>query len=214
MRILIFGAGGISQGIHDFLRDDVDLVFQLTLDDCDVTFPTAVQYAIEDYRPDWIINCAGVSYARSLSLGDVREEIEVNLLGAINVACMAGNIPQIHLVSVAGLYGKPEHMGYCASKAGLRSVIQSLAMEGKRIWGISPGRVDTEMRERDYPNDTPGSRLEPWRIGQVVEEIMDGLYPPGSNIIIRKQGLVDIIREVDDGEPWKTTLRVGQPVTI
>lgn len=214
MRVLCFGAGGISQGIHDYLRDEVDFVFQLPREVCDVRFATQVQFAVQDYRPDWIINCAGVSYARSLSLGDVREEIEVNLLGGINVATMAGDIPQIHLISVAGLYGKPDHMGYCASKAGLRSVVQSLAMEGKRIWGISPGRVDTPMRERDYPNDTPGSRLDPEAIGCVVQEIMHGHYAPGSNVIIRKVGLVDVIVQVDDGGPWKKTLRVGEPVTI
>jgi hypothetical protein len=48
----------------------------------------------------------------------------------------------------------------------------------------------------------------------VILEILDGLHRPGDNIIIRKQGLTDIVREVDRGEPWRDTLRVGLPVTI
>ena len=70
------------------------------------------------------------------------------------------------------------------------------------------------MRERDYPNDTPGSRLDPTDIGWLVQEIISHNFKPGDNLIIRKEGLETIIRETDNGEPWLTSLRVGQPVTI
>lgn len=215
MRVLIFGKGGISQGIADVLEERHQ-VTQLSKDQCDVRSYIRPRLLVHEHDPDWIINCSGVSCPASgiRPLGAYSTEIETNLVGAFHVARAAEDIPQIHLASVAGLYGKPGHAGYCASKAGVISMVQSLAMEGKKIWAISPGRVDTPMRERDYPQDTPGSRLEPKEIGRVVKRIMEGWYDPGRNIVIRKQGLEKIIVQIDDGAPWKETLRVGQPVTI
>jgi len=59
-------------------------------------------------------------------------------------------------------------------------------MEGHDAYAISPGRVDTPMRERDYPGEDPRTRLTPQQIGGVVADILAGEYEPGDNIIIRK----------------------------
>ena len=206
MRVLIFGKGGISQGIANVLDHEV---IQLTREEADVLSRLEVEAAFHDHLPDWVINCAGLSCPP-----DPVGEIEVNLIGAFHVAEVVMDTPQIHIASVAGLYGKPGHAGYSASKAGVISMVQSLAMEGRDIWAISPGRVDTPMRERDYPNDTPGSRLEPEAIGRVVRTIMDGYYVSGTNVIIRKVGLHTTVIQPDRATYWRETLRVGQPVTI
>lgn len=201
------------------LFDNVDMFDQ---DACDVRWPKQVSAAFLTVdEPDVVINLAGVSHVQPLansSHSDWLEEVQTNLIGSYNIATSAiernPKATMIFIGSVAGKYGKPNHSGYCASKAGVISLVQSLGMEGYNAYAISPGRVDTKMRQKDYPNDTPGSRLSTHDIASVVKEIVDGKHTPGDNLIIRKQGLVEIIRETDDGEPWKTRLKVGQPVTI
>ena len=209
MKILIFGKGGISGGIREALTEHE--VNEFDRWQADVRDYFQVSGVIAYIKPDWVINCAGVS--RPSATG-YYSEIQTNLIGAITVASAAEDIPQIHIASVAGLYGKPGHLGYSASKAGVISMVQSLAMEGKKAWAISPGRVDTPMRERDYPQDTPGSRLEPIRVGYVVRGIMTGGVPSGTNVVIRKVGLLETISEHHTGDGWKEKLRVGEPVTI
>ena len=116
----------------------------------------------------------------------------------------------IFFASVAGLYGKPEHSGYSASKAGVISLVQSLGMEGYNAYAISAGRVHTKMREKDFPNEDPKTRLLPQSVGRVIKEILSGKYTPGNNVIIRKRGY-RILRRVDKGSGWSEYLRVGQP---
>jgi NAD(P)-dependent dehydrogenase (short-subunit alcohol dehydrogenase family) len=49
---------------------------------------------------------------------------------------------------VADLYGKPSHSNYCAPKAGVISLVQSLGMEGYKAYSISPRRIDSKMKKR------------------------------------------------------------------
>lgn len=215
MNVLIFGGGGIAQGIGRVMSATI-----LEKRDVDVRMMGAVATAVQQRRPEVVVNCAGVSYVHEIGgchPDAWEQDVFVNLIGSYHVAracCAFGVQTMIFIASVAGMYGKPNHSSYCASKAGVISLVQSLAMEGHNAYAISPGRVDTPMRERDYPNDTPGSRLSPEQIGGVVQEIIRGEHTPGDNIVIRKQGLTEVIREVDRGEPWRETLRVGKPVTI
>lgn len=208
MRCLIFGKGGISGGIREALpKDDV---FELTAGQVDVRRPVDVRLAVLAYTPDWVVNCAGVDDEERFL-----RTIQTNLAGTLNVANAAAEsgIPSIHIASVAGLYGKPNHTAYCASKAGVISVVQSLGFE-QDIWSISPGRVNTKMRDERYPNDTPGSRLEPVEVGEIAARIVAGEWLSGTNIIIRKVGLSDVIVEAHIGDGWRERLRVGEPVTI
>ena len=149
---------------------------------------------MSEHRPNVVINCAALSRPSPVILGAVelwRQEIEVNLIGSYYVASsatLAGALIMIFLASIAGLYGKPNHSGYSASKAGVISLVQSLAHEGHHAYAISPGRVDSKMREREYPNEDKETRLQPIEIGWVVRDIIDGRYRPGDNIIIRRIG--------------------------
>lgn len=204
--LLIFGGGGIAQGIANVWQGDVKIVPHNA---CDVSQIVDVIDILGSTDPRHVVVCAGVS-----DPDDYKREITTNLIGSLNVASLT-EAPTILLASVAGLYGKPSHVGYCASKAGVISVVQSLAAEGRDIWAISPGRVDTPMRERDYPGDTPGSRLTPEQIGSVVVDIFRRrLYPSGTNVVIRKEGLDTVIVHEHRGDGWKERLRVGEPVTI
>lgn len=215
MDVLIFGAGGMSAGIARYLSQDSGTrVREVPHAICDVKREPDVRAQLRRWQPDWVINCAGID-----DESNPYDTIQTNLVGALHVATMCGprweNVPCIQIASVAGLYGKPDHPSYCASKAGVISLVQGLGFT-QPIWAISPGRVDTPMREARYPNDTPGSRLAPENVGFVVEDIIGGLYASGSNIIIRKIGADpnSIIEVEEEVNPWKDELRVGQPLTI
>lgn len=219
-KIVIFGGGGIcNKGIIPVVGGTA-----ITHDECDVQYDGEITDALKKHRPEVVIVTAGVSHPQKIDKippdGNKvlwADEIEVNLMGSIQTSSRSvqyGVKTIILMGSVAGKYGKPNHAGYCASKAGVISLVQSLAQEGHNAYCISPGRVDTPMRQRDYPQDTPGSRLDPKEIGYVVKDILDGKYTPGDNIIIRRIGLETAPIKVDKGEPWKTELRVGEPVTI
>ena len=205
--ILILGAGGMAEAF-----DGVSVPQSV----CDVRDLTAVMQTLGTYDPDVVILTAGVSNPNPIERASVEEEIGTNMLGAFNVAqaCVwAGVKTMIFVASVAGLYGKPIHSAYSATKAGVISLVQSLAMEGHNAYAVSPGRVDTPMREKDYPQDQPGSRLEPDHVWSVIKEILRGDYEPGSNVMIRKQGFTEIIKKVVP-TPMRDELRVGEPVTI
>jgi NAD(P)-dependent dehydrogenase (short-subunit alcohol dehydrogenase family) len=114
------------------------------------------------------------------------------------------------------MYGKPEHSGYSASKSGVISFVQSLGLEGYNAYSISPGRVDTKLREKDYPGEDRRTRLTTLQVAEIVKECIDQKYTPGDNIIIRKRGFRKLKR-VDQGQPWKVYLNVqplGTPKTI
>lgn len=205
--LLIYGSGGIAHALAASRDGDTQILPKSV---CDVTDRAQVVQAFHKYQPTAVVVCAGVS-----SPDDHEQEVAVNLIGTLNVAMAARGTQTILIASVAGLYGKPHHVGYSASKAGVISVAQSLACEGYPVWCISPGRVDTPMREKDYPGDTPGSRLDPKQIASAVTDILEhDLYPPGTNIVIRKEGLDTVIVHAHTGDGWKERLRVGQPVTI
>jgi NAD(P)-dependent dehydrogenase (short-subunit alcohol dehydrogenase family) len=216
--IAIFGGGEIAAfGIAPALADsDVRLINQPLVD---VTDERQVELALALGNPSVVVFTAGVSRPMALWRTDSewREEIYVNLIGAFTVAAAASRTASVKTMvfisSLAGLYGKPNHAGYSASKAGVISLVQSLALEGQNAYCISPGRVNTTMRERDYPGEDPRTRLDPLLIGEIVRDILDGKYTPGDNIVIRMRGHEVLPLEIHRGDGWRERLKVGEPVT-
>lgn len=218
MRILNFGGGeiwgGIEAEVHKHYPDSEILSVQKQM--CDVGNGLDVERIYQLFKPDWVIYTAGVSHIQTIEDMNVVlafEEFRSNMLGMLNVAhhgVKNGVKNYISLISVAGLYGKPNHSGYSASKMALRSFIESMAMEGLNAYGISPGRVDTAMRRKDYPNDEPGTCLSVKQVGAVALEIMAGKHQPGDNVIIRKRGQ-RVLRRRDRNGAWKKYLNV-QPL--
>lgn len=213
--IAVFGGGDIARdGILPVVGGRV-----FEREDCDTRNALDVWELMGDLQPKAVAYTAGVSHVKYVGNSvpeEWREELEVNLLGAYHVARAAvawGAETMVFIASLAGLYGKPEHSGYSASKAGLISLVQSLAMEGHNAYAISPGRVHTKMREKDYPGEDPRTRLDPTDIGLIVKDILAGKYAPGDNIVIRMRGYEVLPLEVHRGDGWRERLRVGEPKT-
>ena len=212
MKVLIFGKSDIGEGIKQLYPDTVNI----PKEECDVRDYNAICATLEKYKPDVIVNCAGISHVQVVKDSNIKhwqEEIDVNLIGSYLIARASINWnvkTMIFIASVAGMYGKPEHSGYSASKSGVISFVQSLGFEGYKAYSVSPGRVDTKMREHDYPGEDKRTRLSTLQVAEVVKECIDGKYEPGDNIIIRKRGFTKLKR-IDKGQPWKKYLNV-QPL--
>ena len=212
MKVLIFGKSDIGEGIRQLYPDTINV----PKEDCDVRDYNQICATLEKYKPDVIVNCAGISHVQVVKDSNIKhwqEEIEVNLIGSYLIARASINWnvkTMIFIASVAGMYGKPEHSGYSASKSGVISFVQSLGLEGYKAYSVSPGRVDTKMRENDYPGEDKRTRLSTVQVGEIIKECIDGKYEPGDNIIIRKKGFTKLKR-VDKGQPWKKYLNV-QPL--
>ena len=219
MKILVFGKSDIGDGISQLYPDTINV----PKEECDVRDEKQIRKTIKAYNPNVIVNCAGISHVQVVKDSNIdywKEEIDVNLIGSFLIAreSIATNIfrPMIFIASVAGMYGKPEHSGYSASKSGVISFVQSLGLEGYFAYSISPGRVDTKMREKDYPGEDKRTRLTTLQVAEIVKECIEEKYEPGDNIIIRKRGFRKLKR-VDQGQPWKSYLNVqplGTPKTI
>ena len=213
MKVLIFGKSDIGEGIKQLYTDTVNI----PKEECDVRDYNQICTTLEKHKPDVIVNCAGISHVQVVKDSNIKhwqEEIEVNLVGSYLIARASINTnlfrPMIFIASVAGMYGKPEHSGYSASKSGVISFVQSLGFEGYNAYSISPGRVDTKMRENDYPGEDKRTRLSTLQVAEIVKECIDGKYEPGDNVIIRKKGFTKLKR-IDKGQPWKKYLNV-QPL--
>jgi len=214
MKVLIFGKSDIGEGIKQLYPDTVNI----PKEECDVRDVKQIRSTLAKYSPDIIVNCAGISHVQVVKESNIdhwKEEIDVNLTGSYLIAresINAGVETMIFIASVAGMYGKPEHSGYSASKSGVISFVQSLGLEGYNAYSISPGRVDTKMREHDYPGEDKRTRLSTLQVAEIVKECIDGLHKPGDNVIIRKRGFRKLKR-TDRGQPWKQYLNV-QPLGV
>jgi NAD(P)-dependent dehydrogenase (short-subunit alcohol dehydrogenase family) len=219
MKVLIFGESDIGHGIREFYPDTT----MVSKEQCDVRDQISVRETLKLVNPEVIVNCAGISHVQRCLNSNPdfwKEEMDVNLFGSYLIAREAltinPKIKMIFIASVAGLYGKAEHSGYSASKAAVISLVQSLGMEKHYAYSISPGRVDTKMREKDFPGEDKRTRLTTLQVAEVVRDCVNGKYEPGDNIIVRKRGFRSLKR-VDKGQPWKVYLNVqpiGTPKTI
>jgi NAD(P)-dependent dehydrogenase (short-subunit alcohol dehydrogenase family) len=153
-------AGALRQAV-EAAQVDVEL-HQL-----DVTDDASVDGCLEalDHRfgrLDVVVNNAGVGSSGTLeeiSLDDLRQSIETNLLGVARVtkavlpamrAAGAGRI--IAVSSIAGAFGQPFNDAYCAAKCATEGLYEALhpviARFGVHLSLVEAGPVANEFRER------------------------------------------------------------------
>ena len=167
-RAIVTGAArGIGKAIADTFEQAGAAVVRLDIRSsdvvrsCDVSDEASVARAFSEAADEGPINdvihaaaIASTSRIAETSLTDFRRMIDVNLTGAFLIAREATRHLKhgSNLVLVAsqyGLKGWPLWGPYCASKAGVLrladSLVGELAPDGIRVNTISPGSVDTEM---------------------------------------------------------------------
>lgn len=158
------GAGEIVAGARrpeelESLVNSVGARAKITPVRLDVTSDEDVSAASASGRVDVLVNNAGVAvYGGVLKAGmeEIRREIEINYLGALRVVRAFAPAMVEHgdglIVNVASILGKvsaPVFGTYCATKAALLSLSQSLrgdlAGSGVRVIAALPGTIDTDM---------------------------------------------------------------------
>ncbi|MEU9032948.1 SDR family oxidoreductase [Streptomyces sp. NPDC048383] len=119
----------------------------------------AIDGVIADYgRLDAVVNNAGAGHVGTLELetvADVRQVMEVNFFGVLNVSKVA--LPHLRatggrlitVTSVGGVVGQPFNEAYCAAKFAVEGYMESLApvagAVGVSVSVIEPGAVATEF---------------------------------------------------------------------
>ena len=158
---------------------------------------------------DTLIACAGVgttTHASRLEPSEVANVIQINVLGAAN--SVAAVLPEMtsrrsgHLVAISSLAayrGLPKSAAYCASKAALSSLFESIRIDligsGVRVTTIHPGFIKTRLTagrghmpylmELDYAVEKIIGAIErgkrsysfPWQLATIVRA---GLVMPAA----------------------------------
>ena len=158
----------------------------------DVRQPEQVQRLVESTVQqlgglDILINNAGVGRFRPLSeltIEDWLETVETNLSGVFY--CCRASIPVMRkrnggwIINVSSLAGKYPFAGgaaYCASKAGLNALTESLMQEvrhdGIRVSCVLPGSVETE-----FAGNKPSAGSWKLDAADVAQAIVDLLRHP------------------------------------
>jgi 3-oxoacyl-[acyl-carrier protein] reductase len=182
MKILITGGNGdIAQATAKRLRERGHNVLTPGRDLLDVTNETNVSTHLSFYKPDVIINNAGYISPGEVVLSNSpnwQHQVEVNLIGTYlcsKYALQAGAKQVINIGSSAGAKGKNGWSAYCAAKAGVERLTESLYAEGINATCLRIGRTATKMRRSLYGEEDPRTLLHPDDIAKWIEEIID--YP-------------------------------------
>lgn len=193
-KVLITGGNGdIAQAIKNKLSAFCD-VYTPSKNELDVTDLDSIITYIRACQPDILINCAGYIEPSSIintTWTNFMKHINTNLVGAFECAKHALIIkPQciiINIGSSAGLHGKKDWSAYCASKAALISLTESMHEEGFKAICISLSRTKTKMRYRLYGDEDEETLVLPSEVAILIEWIL--AYPDryyGKNLLIKK----------------------------
>ena len=182
MRIIFGGNSDIGKAIKGI---------HISREECDVTSYNQVFKIYQKYKPTEVVNCAGFICPASLSTSqywDWIKEISVNLIGSYLIAKIGTMFSKkfVFIGSTSGLKGRANWSGYCASKAGLISLVQSMGEEGYDAYCVNPSRTATKMRTNLFPNEDKSTLMQSSDVAIVVEDCFKGKYKSGSSIIVRK----------------------------
>lgn len=145
-------------------------------------------------RLDILVNNAGIRYVKPFleySEEEWRKTLDVNLTGlflccraAVPLMLKNGKGKIVNVASVAGEYGRPHRIAYCASKGGAIAFTKALAvdMSGKNICvnALAPALIDTPLNA-EYATDDAlatvwGKELLVRRWGRIEDVAAAALY--------------------------------------
>lgn len=180
--VVVFGGSyGIGGEIMHYAQEQNAHIygFSRSMNNTDVSDPDAVQRAFrfvfeQEGQIDVVIVTAGVLIKEALATmkqEEIDASININLLGAINVARSAfeylkqtqGSL--LFFTSSSYTRGRMMYSVYSATKAAVVNFVQALAEEwyshGIRVNCINPERTKTPMRIRNFGNEPEDTLLDP-----------------------------------------------------
>lgn len=196
------GSGGIAQAIKTLLEEDGYNVFAPTRTEMDVTDWNSIENVIKDYVPDILINNAGYVVPQSIKtmdLGNTKKHFDINIGGTFYCTGIAlkynPNLQIVNIGSAAAVESHATWSEYCASKAAVVMATKCWAEDGLYAVAISPGRTRTKMRKFLFPDEDQNTLLDPADFAKVVMKGVRKEYPSGSNILVRKQNVQQLLNE-------------------
>ena len=196
------GSGGIAQAIKALLEMDGYTVFAPTRSEMDVTDWISIENAIKGFVPDILINNAGYVVPQSIKqmdLENTKKHFDINVGGTFYCTGIAlkynPDLQIINICSAASIESHATWSEYCASKAAVAMATKCWAEDGLYAVAISPGRTRTKMRKFLFPDEDQSTLLEPDDFAKVVMKGVRKEYPSGSNIIVKKQNVQQLLNE-------------------
>lgn len=196
------GSGGIAQAIKTLLEEEGYNVLAPTRTEMDVTDWYSIENVVKDYVPDILINNAGYVVPQSIKIMDLentKKHFDINIGGTFYCTGIAlkynPNLQIVNIGSAAAVESHATWSEYCASKAAVVMATKCWAEDGLYAVAISPGRTRTKMRKFLFPDEDQNTLLEPVDFAKVVMKGVRKEYPSGSNIIVRKQNVQELINE-------------------
>lgn len=196
------GSGGIAQAIKTMLEKDGYTVFAPTRTEMDVTDWASIEKVIKGFIPDILINNAGYVVPQSIKTMDLentKKHFDINIGGIFYCTGIAlkynPNLQIVNIGSAAAVESHATWSEYCASKAAVVMATKCWAEDGLYAVAISPGRTKTKMRKFLFPDEDQSTLLEPDDFAKVVMKGVRKEYPSGTNVIVRKQNVQQLLNE-------------------
>lgn len=202
-KVLITGGrGGIAQAIKLLLEKDGYTVFAPTRLEMDVTSWDSIDAVMKDFVPDILINNAGYVVPQSvkqMDLENTKKHFDINVGGTFYCTGIAlkynPNLQIVNIGSAAAVESHATWSEYCASKAAVVMATKCWAEDGLYAVAISPGRTRTKMRKFLFPDEDQNTLLEPDDFAKVVMKAVHRDYESGSNILVRKKNVHQLLNE-------------------
>ncbi len=171
IRVLILGGkGDIGSAIANKFRSDGMEVIEVGRSDFNLAHPEQIAnfFKTQGDSYDILVHSGGMNNLKEfaeLSDKEIRESIEVNLHGFLQVArlCLPywrrSNSGRVLVISsLYGFLGRRGRLPYVISKHALNGVVKTLAIEwaefGVIVNAISPGYIDTKMTSANNSPET------------------------------------------------------------
>jgi 3-oxoacyl-[acyl-carrier protein] reductase len=162
-----------------------------------------VKEALDHFgKIDILVNNAGGGVktpVTDFNLENWKKTFDINFFGTLQLTCLVlknmiknrrGNI--INVVSRASGRGTPYYGAYCASKAALLRLTESISYEcrryGIRVNSISPARVAVERVKRDYAEGAWTNWIKPEEIADIILFLASDLSRALNGVEIRAFG--------------------------
>lgn len=202
-KVLITGGnGGIAQAIKKHLEEEDYIVFAASRSELDVTNWDNIESVVRDFVPDILINNAGYVVPQSIkemNLESTKKHFDINIGGTFYCTGIALKYnPDLQIINIGSAAAVESHATwseYCASKAAVVMATRCWAEDGLYAVAISPGRTRTKMRKFLFPDEDQSTLLEPDDFAKVVMKAVHREYESGSNILVRKQNVQQLLNE-------------------
>lgn len=202
-KVLITGGNGdIAQAIKSLLENEGYNVLAPSRHEMDVTNWDNIESVVNQFVPDILVNNAGYvvpKSVKSMDLVNTKKHFDINLGGTFYCTGIAlkynPDLQIINICSAASVESHATWSEYCASKAAVAMATKCWAEDGMYAVAVSPGRTRTKMRKSLFPDEDQNTLLEPDDFAKVVMKAVRKEFPSGSNIIVRKQNVQQLLNE-------------------